>query len=279
MNPSDASGLLAALANPHRLTAFRLLADRGARGIGAGELAGHLGLSASALSFHLSQLEAAGLAEGRRQGRRISYRLRPSRVRDLMTFLSADCCAGRPELCAPPFAHGLDKDESESPMESRPFNTLFLCTGNSARSILAEALLARHGGGRFRAFSAGSRPRGEVHPYALQLLESHGFDTTGLRSKSWDEFAAADAPKMDFVFTVCDDAASEVCPVWPGQPMTAHWGVPDPAAATGREAEVRLAFSEAYRMLQNRIQVLTALPFESLSRLGLQRKLEEIGRQ
>ena len=158
------------------------------------------------------------------------------------------------------------------------FNVLFLCTGNSARSIMAEAILNREGRRHFRAFSAGSHPKGEVHPYTLDLLRELNYDIGGFRSKSWSEFARADAPKLDFVFTVCDDAAAEACPVWPGQPMTAHWGIPDPAAATGNEAEVRLAFAEAYRMLNNRISLFVSLPIGSLNRLALQENLDSIGR-
>jgi protein-tyrosine-phosphatase len=159
-----------------------------------------------------------------------------------------------------------------------PFNVLFLCTGNSARSIMAEAILGREGRANFRAFSAGSQPKGSVHPYALELLRKLNFDVSGFRSKSWSEFARPDAPKLDFVFTVCDNAAAEACPVWPGQPMTAHWGVPDPAAATGNEAEVRLAFADAFRMLNNRISVFVSLPIRSLDRLALQKQLESIGK-
>jgi protein-tyrosine-phosphatase len=159
------------------------------------------------------------------------------------------------------------------------FNVLFLCTGNSARSILAEAILNRAGKGKFIGHSAGSQPKGQVHPFAIDLLKKLNHPTDGLRSKSWDEFAAAGAPEMDFVFTVCDNAASEVCPVWPGQPMTAHWGVPDPAAAEGSEAERRLAFADAYRQLSNRISIFTSLPITSLDRLSLQKRLEDIGRK
>ena len=159
------------------------------------------------------------------------------------------------------------------------FNVLFLCTGNSARSILAEAILNREGRGRFMAHSAGSQPKGAVHPFAIDLLKRLNHPTGHLRSKSWDEFAVAGAPEMDFVFTVCDNAASEVCPVWPGQPMTAHWGVPDPATAEGSEAERRLAFAEAYRQLNNWISIFTSLPIASLDRLSLQRSIEDIGRK
>ena len=162
-------------------------------------------------------------------------------------------------------------------MSDEVFNVLFLCTGNSARSILAEAILNRVGQGRFEAFSAGSQPKGEVHPYALQLLKNLNHDTAFARSKSWEEFAAPGAPEMNFVFTVCDNAANESCPVWPGQPMTAHWDVPDPAAAEGTEAEKHLAFAEAYRMLNNRISIFTSLPMNMVDRLALQKRLDDIG--
>jgi len=160
----------------------------------------------------------------------------------------------------------------------KPYNVLFLCTGNSARSIMAEVVLNRSGQGKFRAFSAGSRPKGQVHPYALDLLRRLNYDVSGLRSKSWKEFSGPDAPQLDFVFTVCDNAAQEVCPLWPGQPMTAHWGVPDPAAATGTEAEVRFAFADALRMLTNRIHIFVSLPLRSLDQLTLQKQLDSIGK-
>ena len=163
-------------------------------------------------------------------------------------------------------------------MGDQPFNVLFLCTGNSARSIMAEAILNKLGAGKFRAYSAGSRPKGQVHPEALRLLESLGHETSGFRSKSWSEFADPGAPLLDFVFTVCDNAAGEVCPVWPGQPMTAHWGLPDPAEARGKPAEISLAFKDAYRMLNQRIGIFTSLPLRSLDQLSLQKKLREIGR-
>ena len=159
----------------------------------------------------------------------------------------------------------------------RPYNVLFLCTGNSARSIIAEAILSKLGAGRFHAYSAGSQPKGQVHPNTIQLLEGFDYDVSGFRSKSWSEFAKPGAPALDFFFAVCDNAAGEACPFWPGQPMTAHWGVPDPAEATGTPAEVALAFKDAYRMLHQRIAVFTALPIRSLDQLSLQAKLKEIG--
>jgi protein-tyrosine-phosphatase len=160
----------------------------------------------------------------------------------------------------------------------RPYNVLFLCTGNSARSIIAEAILNRAGQGKFRAFSAGSQPKGQIHPCTLDLLCKMNFDVSGLRSKSWLEFSAPNPMLLDFVFTVCDNAAGETCPLWPGQPMTAHWGVPDPAAATGKEAEVRFAFADTFRMLNNRINIFVSLPLRSLDKLALQRQLDSIGR-
>jgi protein-tyrosine-phosphatase len=163
----------------------------------------------------------------------------------------------------------------------RIFNVLFLCTGNSCRSIMAEAIMNREGVGRFRAFSAGSMPAGQVNPHALKLLQRMHHDTSGFRSKSWEEFTRAnnpEAPDLDFVFTVCDNAAGEVCPIWPGQPMTAHWGMPDPALATGTDAEIAVAFADTYRMLRNRINLFMNLPMKSLDRLALQKRLDEIGK-
>jgi arsenate reductase (thioredoxin) len=162
-------------------------------------------------------------------------------------------------------------------MADRPFNVLFLCTGNSARSIMAEAILNKLGAGKFHAYSAGSQPKGRVHPETVQLLQSLGYDASGFRSKSWGEFAKPGAPSLDFVFTVCDNTAAEACTVWPGQPMTAHWGVTDPAEAKGSPAEIALAFKDAYRMLHQRIGIFTALPLRSLDQLSLQRRLEDIG--
>ena len=158
---------------------------------------------------------------------------------------------------------------------SRPYNVLFLCTGNSARSILAEAILDRKGAGRFRAFSAGSFPKGEVHPAALNLLQASGYRTERFHSKSWDKFAAAGAPDLDFIFTVCDNAAGETCPVWPGKPLSAHWGIEDPAAVEGEDQP--LAFRNAYRQLERRIDLFLALPLESIDEATLAKRLREIG--
>lgn len=161
-------------------------------------------------------------------------------------------------------------------MSDKIYNILFLCTGNSARSVIAEALMNKEGGGRFRAFSAGSTPTGRVNPHALAITRALGFQDQAFRSKSWDEFAQPGAPPLDFIITVCDNAAGEVCPVWPGKPMTAHWGVPDPAAVTGTDAEIGAAFAETARQLGNRIRLLAALPVASIDQMSLQTKLREI---
>ena len=163
-------------------------------------------------------------------------------------------------------------------MADRTYNVLFLCTGNSARSVIAEAILNKIGRGRFHAYSAGSQPKGRVNPHTIELLQGLGYDTSRFRSKSWDEFSKPGAPQFDFVFTVCDNAAAEACPVWPGQPMTAHWGVADPAEAEGSPAQIALAFKEAYRMLNQRIAIFVSLPIASIDRLALERRLKDIGR-
>lgn len=160
----------------------------------------------------------------------------------------------------------------------RPYNVLFLCTGNSARSIMGEAIINRVGAGKFKGYSAGSMPKGEVHPLTLNLLNRLNYDTSAMRSKSWEEFTAPGAPELHFVFTVCDNAANEVCPIWPGQPMTAHWGVPDPVGVQGADVEKALAFADTYRMLNNRIGIFTSLPLFSLDELSLQKQLDDIGR-
>ena len=162
-------------------------------------------------------------------------------------------------------------------MSEKVFNVLFLCTGNSARSIIGEAVLNRVGGGQFKGFSAGSFPKGEVHPMALHLLEKQNYDISQFRSKDWDEFSGPEAPQMDFVFTVCDNAANEACPVWPGQPMNAHWGLPDPAAVTSSEVDQHIAFADTLRMLTQRIEIFVNLPIATLDKLVLQKQLNEIG--
>ena len=271
MEKSAVLDALAGLAQETRLDIYRLLVPAGAAGLAAGRIAQALGLPAATLSFHLAHLRQAGLVGLRREGRSLIYAADYAAMNGLIAFLAENCC-GRP-ACVP----ACDPlPASESRMRT-PYNVLFLCTGNSARSILAESLLNHLGGGRFRAFSAGSFPSGAVRPEALALLREQGLPTEGLRSKSWNEFAAPGAPEMDFVFTVCDQAAGETCPLWPGHPVTAHWGIPDPAGATGSQAVVMLGFRAAARALETRIRLFLALPVETLDPLALHRETARIG--
>ncbi len=274
METKPAVEAFAALAHETRLAAFRLLMVEGPEGLAAGVIAERLGAAASTLSFHLAHLERARLLVARRLGKQVLYAVDQTGTRDLIDFLTRDCCGGNPALCAP----APTREPEGSVMADKVYNVLFLCTANSARSVLAEVLLGqRWGKGRFRAFSAGSHPRGEVNPAALATLERAGLETGELRSKSWDEFAAPGAPALDFVFTVCDNAAGEVCPIWPGQPMTAHWGIPDPAAVTGDAEAVKRAFWRAMMALEARIKLFTSLPLASIDRLSLQNRLRDIG--
>jgi arsenate reductase len=245
----------AALGHTSRLAIFRLLARRAPGDAPAGEIADALGIARNVMSAHLAVLSRAGLIHGARFGKQIRYRIDLARTGALIDYLALDCCRGRPELCAPLSAAVLSRPRAkETAMtEPRPFNVLFICTGNSARSIFAEVIMNAEGGGLFRAFSAGTKPHSELNPYAVGQLEKLGHDVSTLRAKNVAAFQGADAPPLDFVFTVCDQAANEECPPWPGQPMTGHWGIPDPVKATGTEAEKKLAFSEAYRMLKHRI--------------------------
>ncbi|MGB3409313.1 MAG: metalloregulator ArsR/SmtB family transcription factor [Jannaschia sp.] len=262
---------LQALAHPDRMRLFRLLVRHHPAALRTGEIGTILGQAPSTLSGHLAALHRAGLCVQRRDGRSILYSLNPVGTGDLIRYLVADCCRGRPDLC------DLTLDAKEPAMTDRPFNVLFICSGNSARSIFAEAILDRLGEGRFVAYSAGFAPQSALNPFAVRMLGEKGHDIAGLRSKHISEFQGKDAPVMDFVFTVCDTAANEDCPAWHGQPVTAHWGMPDPARATGTDAERSLAFQEAYRTLLNRIRAFSALRIEDLSRLSLQARLDEIG--
>ena len=277
MEPKQAALGFSALAQETRLNLMRLLAARGASGLSAGEIATELGQPPSTLSFHLAALEQAGLVQATRRGRHLIYAVRFFGLRSLFSFLTETCCGGRPELCGD-LARLLPDDLPEEEHMTAAFNVLFLCTGNSARSIIAESILRKESRGRFRAFSAGSAPKGNVNPYAIRVLERAEYPTNGLRSKSWLEFASPDAPVMDFVFTVCDDAAAEACPVWPGQPMSAHWGIEDPAAVDGTDLEKEAAFVKAQRYLKNRIVAFVNLPLASIDRLSLGSKLRDIGR-
>ena len=270
--------VLSALAQATRLAAFRALVAAEPDGLAAGDLARALEIPQNTLSAHLAVLSRAGLVAAERNGRSIVYRAVLGRLARLVDELSAECCGGHPEHCPDPYSTSCSDLSRETAMSDRPLNVLFLCTGNTARSILAEGILRSLGGDRFRAHSAGSRPKGEVNPLATKVLASYGHDVEGLRSKSWDEFAGPDAPKMDFVFTVCDSAAGEACPVWPGQPVTAHWGIEDPAAVEGTDLERERAFVTAYRYMKNRIAAFTALPLDRLDAVALKSDLATIGR-
>lgn len=269
---------LSALAQPWRLEAFRLLARYLPYGLPAGDIARLMAIPHNTLSTHLQALEQAGLVTSRREGRSVIYAANRSRVLQLTAFLLKDCARADapfselPNLPSAPFPA-----RRENPMTARPANVLILCTGNSARSILAEAILNREGAGRFRAYSAGSQPKGEPNAHALSLLRELGYGTDGFRSKSWDEFARPGAPTMDFIVTVCDSAAGEACPYWPGHPLVAHWGIPDPAGVEGTDAEKRAAFMEAYRRLSSRISEFVNLDVERQDLATLKTRLAEIG--
>lgn len=278
MDNSRAMDTLHALSQETRLKAFRLLMKHMVNGLPAGEIARKLSAPQNTLSTHLGHLVRCGLVSKKRKGREIIYAARIAGVEELVLFLTEGCCDGRPDLC------GALVDTWTSPISGNKkmtqlkiYNVLFLCTGNSARSILAEAIMNRYGKGRFKAFSAGSLPAGKVNPFAISLLKNMGYETDGLRSKNWSEFDGENTPRMDFIFTVCDNAAGEVCPVWPGQPMTAHWGIADPAAVTGSDKEKEAAFSDAYNQLLTRIESFNNLPLTTIDRLSLKKQLDQIG--
>ncbi|WP_010141464.1 arsenate reductase/protein-tyrosine-phosphatase family protein [Oceanicola sp. S124] len=273
----EAVSLLSTLGHPQRLLVWRLLMRRYPQPVSAGEIAEATGLKASTLSVYLSALRQAGLIGQERQGTSLLYRAEIGTANDLLDYLFADCCRGRPALCLTGGAdHFPLAPEGSAAMADRKLNVLFICTGNSARSIFAEALVRHLAGDRFNAYSAGTHPAGTPNPFAVKLLADKGIATEGLRSKDVNEFQGPDAPKMDFVFTVCDQAANEECPAWDGQPISAHWGMPDPARATGTDAEKALAFQAAYGTLLNRLRAFAALPVESLDRISLQSAVDEI---
>ena len=267
---------LSALGHSGRMALFRLLVRRYPEFLPSGELARILDARPNTMSVHLAALLRAGLIEQRRDGRSLLYRADLDGADDLVAYLFRDCCRGRPEICP---ADQRASQEGPEEMPSPKYNALFICTGNSARSIFAETILRDLGGDRFVAFSAGTRPASELNPIAVELLRSKGHDIAPLRAKHVSEFQATGAPVMDFVFTVCDQAANEECPAWAGQPVTAHWGVPDPVKATGTLAERRLAFQQAYGILRNRISLFTALHPENLARAALQARVDDIARQ
>lgn len=279
---------------------FRLLVRRYPDRVPAGEIARTLGLKDSTTSVYLSALTQVGIITRERDGTSLRYAVNIDAARSVMTDLFVDCCRGRPDLCTSlvrsPFDNVVPHDHRAHPTSDRShampetiatgptldetgrYDVLFICTGNSARSIFAETILRDVAGTRFHAHSAGTRPYSELNPIALHVLEGKGHDVSGLRAKNVSEFQGPDATVMDFVFTVCDRAANEECPAWPGQPISAHWGQPDPVKAEGTHAERLLAFQRAYGALFNRISLFTALPIASLNRLSLQRHVDEIGR-
>ncbi len=262
-----------ALGHPGRLAVFRLLMRFAPHGVRPTEMAAALGFRQNTLSHHLSELEQAGLVASQRQGRSILYRANLGTAAGLLSYLADDCCRGRPDVCFPVIA-----GRKVRAMADHPYNVLFICSGNSARSIFAEAVLRDVGQGKFHAYSAGTRPGTQLNPHAVEVLRQAGHAVDGLRSKHLSEFETADAPKMDFVFTVCDAAAAEDCAPWPGQPLTAHWGISDPVRAQGTDAEKGLAFAKAYGELRRRIIAFAALPLAELEKVAVQQKLDRIGR-
>ena len=262
---------LATLGHPHRLDLFRLLMRRYPDRVPAGELASVLGIKPSTMSTYLSALQRVDLITQTRDGTSLLYDVNMTRVQQLFDHLFMDCCRGRPDLCTLP-------TERPHAMTDRKYNVLFICTGNSARSIFAECLMRSAAGDRFNVYSAGTQPYSELNPIALKVLQDKGHDTSALRSKNVSEFSGPGAPDLDFVFTVCNQAANEECPSWEGQPISGHWGMEDPVKATGTDAQKSLAFQHAYGALKHRIEAFTSLPVESLDRIALQTAIDEIGR-
>ncbi|MCG6121687.1 MAG: metalloregulator ArsR/SmtB family transcription factor [Microvirga sp.] len=270
MKEAEALDAFAALSQQTRLRLFRLLLRVGDQGMPAGEIGEALGVSSSNLSFHLARLEAAGLVVSRRDSRSILYAAARPNVARLVDFLVDDWRPGLGEAAPEPAV--------VRPVRvGEPLRVLLLCSGNSARSIMAEAILRRDGAGRFEAFSAGSAPRAAVDPLALEILAAHGYPVDGLAPKDWRLFAAPEAPRVDFALTICDATLGEPCPHWQGAPVSAHWGVADPAAVTRSVATRREAFERAFRLLRRRIEAFLALPFDTLDRITAAERLAEIG--
>jgi len=273
---NDAARIFGALAQESRLGVLRLLLAEGPKGLAAGELADRLGTPASTTSFHLSALERAGLISATRQGRQVIYAVRIIALRELLVFLTEACCRGRPELCGD-ISELLPPLPEESPSMTPAFNVLFICTHNSARSIMAEAILAKVGGNRFRAYSAGSDPSKNPMPEVIDKLRALGHDVTGLHCKSWDVFTGPDAPRMDFLITLCDTQDEQTCPDLGDKVVTAAWSLPDPTKFTGSKVERSALLNELYGGLYRRIQIFINLPFEKLERMALKIRLDEIG--
>jgi protein-tyrosine-phosphatase/DNA-binding transcriptional ArsR family regulator len=277
MEQKPAALAFATLGHPGRLAVFRLLMRFAPQGVRPTDIAAALGLKPNTLSHHLADLAEAGLVAARRQGRSLFYSVDLDTAEALIGYLALDVGRARPDLLASLIATRKDTATMTPALPDTDFDVLFICTGNSARSIFAEALLRDLGQGKFQAFSAGTRPGTDLNPFALDVLRRNGHDVTVLRSKHVSEFQKPGSIVMDFVFTVCDTAAAEECPPWPGQPITGHWGLPDPVKATGTEAEKALVFAQTYAALRRRIAAFVALPFESLSRISLQSRVDAIG--
>ena len=270
------SDRFATLGHPQRLAVLRLLIRRHPDLLPAGEIAQVLALKPNTLSAYLADLLAAGLITRARRGTFLRYGPDLAGIRALTDALWTECCLGRPDLCPPTLVRN-PLEDSAMPSDRR-YRVLFICTGNSARSIFAESILRKMAGDRFEVFSAGTQPQSALNPLAVQMLQAKGYPTDGLRSKHVAEFQGPDAAAFDFVFTVCDRAANEACPPWQGQPLSAHWSTPDPVKATGTDAQRMLAFQHAYGMLRNRIMAFAALPLDALDRISLQRALDDIAR-
>jgi protein-tyrosine-phosphatase len=273
MESNFAARAFATLGHSGRLSVFRLLMRFAPRGVRPTEIAGALGLRQNTLSHYLADLAAAGLVRVRRDGRSLFYAADLDAAENLLGYFALDVGRGRPDILTSLLPLRPESDR----MRDTDFDVLFICSGNSARSIFAEALLRDLGAGKFQSFSAGTRPNTALNPIALEVLRRNGHDVTGLRSKHLSEFQKPGAPVMDFVFTVCDTAAAEECPPWPGQPITGHWGLPDPVKATGTDAEKALVFAQTYAALRRRIAAFVALPFGTLSRIALQARVDQIG--
>ncbi|MDR3532184.1 MAG: metalloregulator ArsR/SmtB family transcription factor [Rhodopila sp.] len=275
MESFEAATAFAALSQETRLDLMRLLIAQGASGLPAGDLSLRLGLPPSTLSFHLAALERAGLTRSTRHGRQIVHAVHLAGLRRLLAFLTETCCGGRPELCGdlarllPPLP---DEDQGMIPA----FNVLFLCTHNSARSIMAEAILRQIGGTRFQAYSAGSDPNAEPNPEVIDKLRAFGHDTSALHSKSWLDFAGPNAPRMDFVIALCDTLDGQTCPDFGALAVTGAWPLPDPVKFTGNATERATMLNELYASLRRRIEIFTALPFASLDRMAIKARLDEI---
>ncbi|WP_137110103.1 metalloregulator ArsR/SmtB family transcription factor [Rhodobacter sp. SY28-1] len=277
MEINHATHAFATLGHPDRLAVFRLLMRFAPQGVRPTEIAEALGLKPNTLSHHLADLTASGLVQVTRAGRSLYYAVDLDRTEGLIGYLALDVGRARPDLLASLLSAPKDIPHMDRTIPDTDFDVLFICSGNSARSIFAEALLRDLGRGKFQAFSAGYNPGSQLNPFALEILKRNGHDTSGLRSKHISEFQRPGAIVMDFVFTVCDTAAAEDCPPWPGQPITGHWGLPDPVKASGTDAEKALVFAQTYAALRRRIAAFVELPFESLNRLSLQSRVDAIG--